>query len=228
MIGILQNGINQQTIIFIIAFLLAITLSITIHEFAHGYVAYLQGDDTAKLSGRLTLNPLAHLDLLGFLTLAIFGFGWAKPVPVNALKFKEYRKGIFLTSVAGIVANIFLAFFSAGLFVALASINLVGASEVIVFIVNFFVLFFELMATINITLAIFNLIPITPLDGFRLLCSITKQNNKFIQFINRYGSLLLIAVIIILDLTNILGIVEWYVLKPFIEFWEWVIWYARF
>ena len=116
-ISLLRNGITEQTIVSIIAFLFAVAISISVHEFAHAYVAYKNGDDTASRLGRYTINPLAHLDLFGTIAFFVFGFGWAKPVPINPVKFKEYRKGIFLTSIAGIIANIFLAFFGAGLLV---------------------------------------------------------------------------------------------------------------
>lgn len=223
MIEVLQNGINADTIIFIFAFLLAIMLSITIHEYAHGYVAYKQGDDTAKLSGRLTLNPIKHIDALGFLSLIIFGFGWAKPVPINPLKFKEYKKGILLTSVAGIVANIFLSFFSCGLYVLFFKLNLQISAGFWGVVINFAKVFFSLMTTINIALAIFNLIPIAPLDGFKLLCGFSKTRNKTLEFIERYGSFLLIGVLILLNITNALGYIQMFILEPFINFWEWVI-----
>ena len=92
MIRILQKGFTNETIFYIVAFLLAIMFSISIHEFAHAFVAQKNGDDTAKRMGRLSLNPLAHLDLFGAIAFLLFGFGWAKPVPINPLKFKSYRK----------------------------------------------------------------------------------------------------------------------------------------
>ena len=92
-----------------------LVISFTLHEFAHALVAYKCGDYTAKAHGRLTINPLAHIDVMGFLCCFLFCFGWAKPVPINPLHFRKYKKGIILTSIAGIIVNIILAFIGCGL-----------------------------------------------------------------------------------------------------------------
>lgn len=222
MIGILQNGFNNLTLMYIVAFLFAITAGITIHEFSHGLVAYYQGDNTAKLSGRLTLNPFAHFDALGFISLLCFGFGWAKPVPINSLKFKEYNKGIFLTSIAGIVANFFLAFFSAGGLVLCNKILYLtsGFGE---FVVEFLIMFFNYSLVINLSLALFNLLPIPPLDGYNLVMSLSKKQNKFLTFVQRYGQIILLVLIISSALSFILEYVLGFIIVPFINFWECVI-----
>ena len=112
MISLLRNFTGTDLIIAGIAMLLTLIISLSMHELAHAFVAYKNGDDTAKLMGRLTLNPIAHLDPMGLLFCIIFGFGWAKPVPVNPLKFKKYRSGMAWVSVAGVITNYILAFFS--------------------------------------------------------------------------------------------------------------------
>ena len=199
-INLLRNGINDQTIIAVIAFLIAVAISISVHEFAHAYIANKNGDDTAKLMGRYTLNPLAHLDLFGTIAFFVFGFGWAKPVPINPLKFKEYKKGIFLTSSAGIIANIFLAFLGAGLLVLFNQIFASASSQIGEFLLNFSNIFFSYVIFINLQLAIFNLIPIFPLDGFNILSSLTSGTNRVVIFLRRYGAIILLATLLFLSI----------------------------
>lgn len=222
MLDVLRGNLTTDSIVYILAFIVAIIFSITIHEFAHGFVAYKQGDITAKSMGRLTLNPIKHFDIFGFISLLIFGFGWAKPVPINPLKFNEYRKGIFLTSIAGIVANIFLAFFSAGIYVLL-SLIVVEVGSVGYYFLYFFVQLFYILTIININLAVFNLLPIAPLDGFNLICSLSKTKNKFITFMEKYGSILLLVLVLTSVVSYILGYVVNFIATPFIDFWKWVI-----
>src|SRR4030042_1572573 len=141
-------------------FLLPIPLlySIIIHELAHGWVAYRMGDSTAKYQGRLTLNPLKHLDPVGTAMLFIFGFGWARPVPVNFQHLRNARLGLILVSSAGIIANMIFAFLAV-LLLRLLSPSPSGSTG----------LFLYYLAQINIMLASFNLIPIPPLDGSKIL-----------------------------------------------------------
>lgn len=143
-------------------------LALTAHEFSHGYVAYLLGDPTASKLGRLTMNPLKHLDPLGVLAFFIMKIGWAKPVPVDSRYFKDRRKGLLWVSMAGIGANILLAILS-----GIAARLLVLASPVLP---HFFFWPLVQMAAasvwINIMLAVFNLLPIPPLDGSRLISNL--------------------------------------------------------
>ncbi|MDX9821126.1 MAG: site-2 protease family protein [Syntrophales bacterium] len=132
--------------------------SIIIHELAHGWVAFRMGDMTAKWMGRLTLNPLRHLDPIGTLMLFIFGFGWAKPVPVNIGNMRNQRLGLVLTSAAGITANFIVAFLSI-LLLRLLQPDPGGTVGTVL----------QVMAYINIILAAFNLIPIPPLDGSKIV-----------------------------------------------------------
>ena len=199
-IDMLRGAYGDQTITYVVAFLIAIAFSISIHEFAHGYVANKLGDDTAKRLGRLSLNPLAHIDLFGTLAFLFVGFGWAKPVPINPIKFKEYRKGIFLVSIAGIVANFFVALFSAGAYVVCLRLATLATGQFSVFITSFLQIFFYLLLQINLSLAIFNLIPIFPLDGFNVIFALTKQGNKFVEFLRRYGNYLLIGMLVFMTL----------------------------
>lgn len=222
MLDVISGGITVNELVYIFAFIIAIMFSISAHEFSHAYVAYRQGDMSAKSMGRLTLNPIAHFDIFGFISLLLFGFGWAKPVPINPLKFKEYRKGIFLTSIAGIVTNIFISFFSAAVFVLLGLIN-VQAGSVGYYVVYFFYQLFYTLTIVNINLAVFNLLPIAPLDGYNLICSLSKTKNKFICFMEKYGSILLFVLVLTSTISYILGYATNFIAVPVIEFWKWVI-----
>ena len=132
---------------------------ITIHEFSHGYVAYLLGDDTAKRAGRLTLNPLKHLDVLGAIMLIIVKIGWAKPVPVNPYNFKDMKVGMAITAAAGPISNFLFAVIAAIFYRSLMS----GfPPSILTYILQFIVV-------INIALGLFNLIPFPPLDGSKII-----------------------------------------------------------
>ena len=150
---------------------LAALIVLTVHEFCHGYAAYKMGDNTAKSLGRLTFNPLSHLDLVGTLCMIFFHFGWAKPVPVNPRNFKDPKKGFAITALAGPLSNLILGFLSAGLYLLLyASLSGVKfESEFLFNLASNVLLFVYLFFTINIGLGIFNLLPIPPFDGSRIL-----------------------------------------------------------
>jgi Zn-dependent protease len=168
------------------------------HEVAHAWTAYMCGDDTAKLAGRLTLNPIVHIDPMGtilFPLLALvmgtrFLFGWAKPVPVNPTRFGDYRRDDILVSLAGITANLLLALLAATLYRTLAMFAVsVQPSSVLEIVLR---LLYYLM-TINVILAVFNLIPIPPLDGSHVLFHFLPERAAW-QFrrLEQYGFLLLI------------------------------------
>lgn len=181
---------NQAVIIFLIS-LFVFMFSLSFHEFAHGFIAYKMGDDTPKLSGRLTLNPFKHLDISGFVCFAVFGVGWAKPIPINPLKFKKYRTGIRWVSLAGIIANVLLGLISAGLHAVL--IATVGVPNVAMQYVYYTLDTFML---VNSFLALFNILPIYPLDGFNFITSFMKSNNKFIHYGIKYGLRILFGVLL--------------------------------
>lgn len=151
----------------------AVLLALTLHEFAHGFVAYKLGDHTAYWSGRLTLNPLKHLDPFGALCMVFFHFGWAKPVPIDLRNFKNPRRDFALCSLAGPLTNIVLAFLSAFFYLLFFSVyKTIVVSVQDTFIINFtyyIALFFLLFHQINLGLGIFNLLPIPPFDGSRII-----------------------------------------------------------
>ena len=153
-------------------------LSLSFHELSHGYVAFKLGDPTAKQAGRLTLNPLAHIDPLGTLCMLIFRFGWAKPVPVNVMYFKDRKKGMAITAAAGPISNLLLAFLCLLLFVPV--LVYAGWTAVGSYAANFL----YIMVMINVGLAVFNLLPISPLDGSKILYAVLP--NKIYFSIMRY------------------------------------------
>lgn len=168
-----QSGSGQFTDLLIGALLtmIVVMFSLSFHEFAHGYVAYRLGDPTADRMGRLTLNPIVHLDPVGTICMLLFGFGWAKPVPVSTRFFRKPKRDMALTAFAGPVSNILLAFICLLIYrlLILAFGNVSLPSEFVYYIVLYTVQLFWYGHILNLYLAIFNLIPIPPLDGSRLL-----------------------------------------------------------
>jgi Zn-dependent protease len=171
-----------------IAFLLLVVpllYSIIIHELSHGWVAYKMGDPTAKLLGRLSLDPRKHLDPIGTLALFIVGFGWAKPVPVNFANLRDQRKGLIFVSAAGITANIILAFLS---FLLLRLFSPVPPDRMFTLLYN--------MGNINIMLAAFNLIPIPPLDGSKILMGFLSGRLRYaLEGLERYGMFIILGLL---------------------------------
>ena len=183
---------NFDIYTFLLRFIVAL-IALPIHECAHGYAAYRMGDYTAKREGRLTLNPLAHFDIFGTIAMILFGFGWAKPVPINPLNFENPKKGMMISSLAGPMSNIGLAFISM-VFYKLSYIpQYMGISGAFLSTVQMFLLY---MITINITLGVFNLIPIPPLDGSRIATYFLPQRIYF--KIMQYENLIFLGLIIAL------------------------------
>ncbi len=153
-------------------------ISLTIHEYSHGYVAYKLGDPTAKDAGRLSLNPLRHLDPVGTLMMIIARIGWAKPVPINPSYFKDPKKGTILVSIGGPLSNLLMAFIGVILFeitYVISYANIVAGETFVIYYMNFLVLFFS----VNINLAVFNLLPVPPLDGSKILSGILPTEVYF-------------------------------------------------
>ncbi len=162
---------DPQTLLILVGIRLLIIFTILpVHECAHAYAAHKMGDETAYMSGRMTLNPIAHLDIFGAIFLVLFGFGWAKPVPVNPRNFRDYKKGTAITAAAGPLSN--LACAAIGMFL-LRIINYIpvcfAISEATYNALYYVFLAIYYFISVNLSLAIFNLIPIPPLDGSRIL-----------------------------------------------------------
>lgn len=159
----------------------AALIALTVHEYSHGYAAYRMGDPTAKNLGRLTLNPLHHIDPFGTLCMILFRFGWAKPVPINPRYFKKPKKGFAIVALAGPLSNLILSFFSAGAYLLTNALlkDVAFESELWLTVAKNFILFLSIFYSLNLGLAIFNLLPIPPLDGSRLLNVILPQKYYF-------------------------------------------------
>ena len=162
--------ITYQIRVYLLSALAALVI-LTIHEFSHGYAAYKMGDNTAKNLGRLTFNPMVHLDVIGTLCMIFFHIGWAKPVPVNPRNFKNPKKGFVITALAGPLSNLILGFLSAGVYLLIIALvgDIVFPSQLALNLVTNLILFIYLFFTINIGIGLFNLLPIPPFDGSRLL-----------------------------------------------------------
>lgn len=177
-----------------------VLLALCLHETAHGFVAYKLGDPTAKALGRLTLNPLKHLDPIGFGCMVLFGFGWAKPVPIDTRYFKDPKKGMALTAAAGPVSNILLAFVFAILLRimvgVLTSLNISIISELGYWVIYSLQTFLLLGIRLNLSLAVFNLIPIPPFDGSRIFLSMLPEKTYFA--VMRYERYIYVAFLFVL------------------------------
>lgn len=207
--------------VYLLAYIVAVLVAMCSHEYAHAKMAYSCGDDTAYLAGRMTLNPVAHINPLGALAFLLVGIGWATPVPINPVKFKDYRKGIFLTGIAGVMTNFIICFFSAGLSVLCGYfIGLLAEVNFGYYVLLFFVVMFSFSATINLSLCIFNLLPISPLDGFNVLQSVTKGTNRFVNFLKRYSQIILIILLISTFFEIGMSFLTTNILLPIYSFWE--------
>ena len=184
---------KEQLLTMLIARVIIILLILPLHEFAHAWVARLCGDDTADSKGRLTLNPFSHVDPFGAILLLLTGFGWAKPVPVNMMRFRNPKRGMALTALAGPVSNVLLA---------LVFLFLYGLLYRALYSVQFLLDMIWLTAYISLALAIFNIIPVSPLDGSKVLFALLPDAAyaKLMRY-ERYGMILLLVLVA----TGVLG-----------------------
>ncbi|MBE5734952.1 MAG: site-2 protease family protein [Clostridiales bacterium] len=219
MLDFIEMGLGvKEVIVLTISMTLVLLISFSLHEYAHALIAYKNGDMTAKSLGRLTVNPLAHIDPIGFVCCMLFNFGWAKPVPINPLHFRNYKKGIVATSIAGVITNLILAFIGCGLYFAyVLFLQPLIVNQYLSILLGSFLYF---LFNINICLMVFNLLPIPPLDGFNVINAVTKYGNKFVQFMERYGTIILLMILIFGS--NILGWLISYVALPIELLWSWI------
>lgn len=221
----------SKLVVYLASFL-AILIALPCHEFAHAFAAVKNGDETPRLCGRYTLNPIAHFDPLGLAMLVLLGFGWAKPVPVNSDNFKNYKKGCVWVSVAGVLTNLALAIIFCPLYLLVVykgwfTINADWALYINLLIRYFFMELFY----INIGLCVFNLLPLYPLDGFRLYDSLATRRGKFYYYLRRYSSHIMIAILLLgcvgtftgLFWLDIVGVLMDYVSMPIISLWQFIL-----
>lgn len=181
----------------------AALIALTVHEYCHGYAAYKLGDDTAKNFGRLTLNPIKHIDPYGAICMVLFHVGWAKPVPVNARNFKDPKKGFAITAAAGPASNLILGFFSALIYLVVFALvkDLTFTSKTFGYLlISNTLSFLYIFHSINIGLGLFNLLPIPPFDGSRLLNVFLPPKTYFA--IMKYEKQIYIGVLVWLLLGN--------------------------
>ena len=193
-------------VISLLAGAIAILFVLCPHEFAHAYVAYKNGDPTAKIYGRMSLNPLKHLDPFGFILFALVGFGWAKPVPINSNNFKNRRVGMFTTAIAGVCVNLIIAFLAYPLYLVVIRFlyPYCATSVVAEFFIKLLYSVLKYIYVYSLFSFVFNLLPLFPLDGFRVVESFTRQINPVRRFLANYGRLILIVLIALSYIIDIL------------------------
>ncbi len=197
---------GQYDLLNIIYTIIALLCAIIPHEIAHGYAAYKLGDDTAKSDGRLSLNPLNHIDPIGLLSMIIFKFGWAKAVPINPYKFKNRKRDTLIVSLAGVVTNFVIGFIASLAFV-FAYYKSSPVTEL-----------FQNIMWYNVMLGVFNLVPIPPLDGSKALISLFP--NKIEYFFYKYERYLYILLIIALasgTISKVIGPIILGIINKFID-----------
>lgn len=222
---------TREGLLNVIAFLIVLVFTIVLHELAHGWSAYAFGDTTAKDSGRLTINPVKHFDLYGFLMMVLVGFGWARPVPVNPYNLKKQRLGMAVVAVAGVLTNLILALFGA-LFLRIVVVNAVALRQTNYYLYHFLYMFFSMTCSLNISFALFNILPLFPLDGYRLLSSFVRQENSFMTFLRRYSLYILLFLLVLNYIPVVraysplnlwISVVGSYIYNGFFSFWSLII-----
>lgn len=221
-----SNLFSQDGIISLLLTLPVILITLSVHELSHGYVANKLGDPTAKMYGRLTLNPLKHIDPIGFIAMLLVGFGWAKPVPVDARYFKKPRTAMAWVALAGPASNFLIALLAS--FLLVLSILLQGKFNLLP--VNFFVMLYNLLSyfvIFNVFLCIFNLIPVPPLDGSKILYRFLPYQwiYKF-QPYEKYVQLGLIVLLLFSDSLfgqSFLAYPAYWVIDKMTLLWSWVL-----
>lgn len=210
--------------------ILVLTISLSFHELAHGWAAWRLGDDTAARQGRLTMNPLAHLDPIGSIAFLIGGIGWARPVPVNPARFRReisVKKGLMLTSLAGPAANLLLATASATLLFSLVTLSLLTNSSGQAW--QIMAALFQRLYSANITLAAFNLLPVPPLDGFKILGFVLPDQVYFrLMSYERQIGLVFLALVLFgrgtlsIVLSYVVRPLNWLIYRPMENFFPWL------
>ncbi len=207
---LMTDGDFVVKIVLILAFVLAAVAAIVMHEFSHAYVAKLNGDYTAKLAGRLTLNPAKHFDPIGLLMMLLVGFGWAKPVPINSDNFTNYKRGMLTVSAAGVTMNLLMSGLGLLLlFLLMPMLYVAFSGNVAIVYLQYFVRYFlEFSVIFGFMLALFNLLPVYPLDGYNIIATLFPKAVGFRNFMVRYGTWILLGYILLSNVFDMLNL--WY------------------
>ena len=218
-------GSPQDFLLTVIAILICIVL----HEVAHAFVALRCGDSTARDAGRLTLNPIAHFDLIGFLMLVFARIGYARPVPVNPNNFRHRKRGMVAVALSGIIVNLLLAF----LFTPLMLLSLRITNSTAGYYLFKFLLIFIIL---NVNIALFNVLPVYPLDGFEVVDTLAAPTSKYVKFMRNYGNYVLmvfVGISVIVSSTGMpfyldplgtyLGYVGGWIRQGFTAFWQLIV-----
>ena len=201
---------GRHGLLAVVAYVVALLSALVLHELAHGLVALWNGDVTAKYYGRLSLNPIRHFDWIGLLMMFLVGFGWAKPVPVNPNNFKNRKVGAVTVSIAGVLTNIVLAFFAALGLVLFEKIT--PQSESAAYVTYFLQALASLVLQINVTFALFNILPLYPLDGYRLLSCFVDERKPAMAFMRRYSLSIMLGFIVLnsISILSFISPLHWY------------------
>lgn len=192
-----DNQSPENAIVMFLITICVFIVSLAVHEFAHALAAYKMGDNTAKLAGRMTLNPFKHLDMFGFIFFLFIGAGWAKPVPVNPNNFNNYKKGARVVSISGVLANFCLGLLAAIVIIVLSYFKI--NNVVMHYIIAILIIFVQ----VNGLLVMFNILPFPSLDGFNFLTTLVKPDSKVLKFLYQKGLRILIGIILLSVITDL-------------------------
>ncbi len=208
LLDLIQSGFETSLLVDVLLSIPIILLSLSVHESVHGIAANALGDPTARNLGRITLNPAKHFDLYGFIAMLVFGFGWAKPVPINTRYMKNGKWGFTLSALAGPCSNFFLAFVMALLYMfsVVAMTHIAAVFGISGTLANIIMRFFEIGIVMNVSLTVFNLLPVPPLDGSRLLTALIPR--RWATFVFRYEQYFMIGLFVLLYLGAFSGILS--------------------
>jgi len=208
LLDLIQSGFETSLLIDVLLSIPIILLSLSVHESVHAIAANALGDPTARNLGRITLNPVKHFDLYGFLCMLVFGFGWAKPVPINTRYMKNGKWGFVVSALAGPFSNFLLAFVMAIVYVIAFIImsHLAVAVAVSGTVFNLILRFFEIGIFMNVSLAVFNMLPVPPLDGSRLLTALIPR--RWAMFVFKYEQIFMMALLALLYFGAFSGILS--------------------